>query len=151
MLLHMKTHYSLAPVTTRCWKNSSAIFSASHKFSEIEMCFRDSSILTKCWQDPDCQIYFLSGCLFVWKPFPRVTTFDRCCENCLWAADSRLLRSTLCTGQMICTLLQRMDKTLIHWHCEEEEKIIQDGINAQTLNCFSVHCACVTLASRWTT
>lgn len=61
--MHIQAHYSLVPVTTRCWKHSSAVFLASHKFSEIEICFKDSSILTKwCWQDPNCQTHFLSGC-----------------------------------------------------------------------------------------
>lgn len=131
MLIHSKELYSFAPVTAVFWKNSSAIYLASHQFLEIEMCCRESSILTKCWQDPTCQTHFLSGyqsglltvhlldCLVPeslpwsnahWTPselwVPRIPRLP-------WVST---LHSFSCSGQRLGTL-----------SFNKEEKIIKDG------------------------
>lgn len=142
-------------MTTRCWKKSSAVFLASHKFSEIEMCFRDSSALTKCWQDPNCQTRFLSACLsgslivhLLGYLVPGVTTLGRCWVNYLWAAGSRLPGSTACPGQVLCSLLQRMDRDLILLHSKEEEKIIIRWKNSPHLR-IAFLCTVLERASCW--
>lgn len=154
MLIHSKELYSFAPVTAVFWKNSSAIYLASHQFLEIEMCCRESSILTKCWQDPTCQTHFLSGyqsglltvhlldCLV-----PESLPWSNAHEPPL---SSGCPGSPACPGWVLCTLFHAVVRGLVLFHLTKKKKLLKMETLLTITNCLSVHCSkvCIVLTSR---
>jgi len=155
--MHTKEHYSFAPVTATCWKNSNAIYLASHQFLEIDMCCRDSSVLTKRWQDPTCQTRFLSGC----RPGLLVVHLLDCCvpESPPWG-DAHWTPSELLVPRIpslpCATTLQPFACSGQTWYSfilRKKKKLLKMETLPTIINCLFVYCfgVCVVLTSRRTT